>query len=141
MVSLKKKKIKGHTYWYAVEMARVDGKPKQIWQKYLDFFVNFSDYFDHPARTDLTVNYRSVKSIVDTGAEIIKQNGSSQLKKKTSANDKSVIPVKVYSFEQQSTHKSNLTFKDVVKNIIKQPNQCITYQNINSLAIDLPTFP
>lgn len=73
----------------------------------LDFFVNFSDYFDHPARTDLTVNYRSVKSIVDTGAEIIKQNGSSQLKKKTSANNKSLIPVKVYSFEQQSTHKSN----------------------------------
>ena len=73
----------------------------------LDFFVNFSNYFDHPARTDLTVNYRSVKSIVDTGAEIIKQNGPSQLKKKTTADDKSVIPVKVYSFEQQSTHKSN----------------------------------
>lgn len=73
----------------------------------LDFFVNFSDYFDHPARTDLTVNYRSVKSIVDTGAEIIKQNGSSQLKKKTTANDKSLIPVKVYSLEQQFTHKSN----------------------------------
>jgi transposase len=35
MVSLKKKKIKGHSYWYAVEMARVDGKPKQVWQKYL----------------------------------------------------------------------------------------------------------
>ena len=35
MVSLKKKKLKGHIYWYAVEMARVDGKPKQIWQKYL----------------------------------------------------------------------------------------------------------
>jgi len=35
MVSLRKKKIKGHIYWYAVEMARVDGKPKQVWQKYL----------------------------------------------------------------------------------------------------------
>jgi transposase len=35
MVSLKKKIIKGHTYWYAVEMARIDGKPKQVWQKYL----------------------------------------------------------------------------------------------------------
>jgi len=35
MVSLKKKKIKGHIYWYAVEMARIDGKPKQVWQKYL----------------------------------------------------------------------------------------------------------
>ena len=34
----------------------------------------------------------------------------------------------------------DLTFKDVVKNSIKQPNQCMTYQNINSLAIDLPTF-
>jgi transposase len=35
MVSLKKKKLKGHIYWYAVEMARIDGKPKQVWQKYL----------------------------------------------------------------------------------------------------------
>lgn len=35
MVSLRKKKIKGHIYWYAVEMARVDGMPKQVWQKYL----------------------------------------------------------------------------------------------------------
>ena len=35
MVSLKKKKINGHIYWYAVEMARVDGKPKQVWQMYL----------------------------------------------------------------------------------------------------------
>ena len=35
----------------------------------------------------------------------------------------------------------DLTFKDVVKNIIKQPNQCMTYQNINPPATDLPTFP
>ena len=35
MVSLKKKSIKGHTYWYAVEMSRVNGKPKQTWQMYL----------------------------------------------------------------------------------------------------------
>lgn len=35
MPSLKKKIIKGHIYWYAVEMARVNGKPKQVWQMYL----------------------------------------------------------------------------------------------------------
>ena len=35
MVSLKKKAIKGHNYWYAVEMSRVNGKPKQTWQMYL----------------------------------------------------------------------------------------------------------
>ena len=33
----------------------------------LDFFVNFEKYFDHPARTDFTINYRSCKSIVDLG--------------------------------------------------------------------------
>jgi len=35
MPSLKKKIIKGHIYWYAVEMARINGKPKQVWQMYL----------------------------------------------------------------------------------------------------------
>lgn len=35
MVSLVKKKIKGQFYWYAVKSARVDGKPRIIWQSYL----------------------------------------------------------------------------------------------------------
>jgi hypothetical protein len=26
--------LKGHIYWYAVEMARIDVKPKQVWQMY-----------------------------------------------------------------------------------------------------------
>lgn len=34
----------------------------------------------------------------------------------------------------------NLTFKDLAKNTIKQLNKCMTDQNINSLAIDLPIF-
>ena len=67
----------------------------------LDFFVNFSDYFDHPVRTDLTVNYRSVKSIVDTGAEIIKHNPA-QLEKITVATNQSVSPVKVYVIESRA---------------------------------------
>ena len=48
----------------------------------LDFFVKFHEYFDHPARTDLSINYRSCKSIVDTGAEIIKHNKGSQIEKR-----------------------------------------------------------
>ena len=67
----------------------------------LDFFVNFSDYFDHPVRTDLTVNYRSVKSIVDTGAEIIKHNPA-QLEKITVATNQSISPVKVYVVESKN---------------------------------------
>ena len=34
-VSLHKKTIRGHPYWYARECQRVDGKPKIVWQKYL----------------------------------------------------------------------------------------------------------
>lgn len=34
-VSLHKKIIRGHPYWYARECQRVDGKPKIVWQKYL----------------------------------------------------------------------------------------------------------
>ena len=33
MASLVRKKIRGHLYWYAVESARVDGKPRIVWQK------------------------------------------------------------------------------------------------------------
>lgn len=35
MASLTKKKVRGHTYWYARECAWVDGRPKIVWQKYL----------------------------------------------------------------------------------------------------------
>ena len=35
MVSLVKKTIRGHPYYYARECQRIDGKPKIVWQKYL----------------------------------------------------------------------------------------------------------
>lgn len=34
-VSLHKKIVRGHPYWYARECQRVNGKPKIVWQKYL----------------------------------------------------------------------------------------------------------
>ncbi len=34
-ISLQKKIIRGHPYWYARECQRVEGKPKIVWQKYL----------------------------------------------------------------------------------------------------------
>ena len=35
MASLYPKKIGGKTYWYLREMARVDGKPKRVSERYL----------------------------------------------------------------------------------------------------------
>ena len=68
----------------------------------LDLFVHFEQYFDHPAVTQLTVNYRSCKSIVDTGLEIIKHNGDFQLRKETVANDDTIIPIKIYISTRES---------------------------------------
>src|SRR5579875_2086812 len=35
MPRLMRKTVRGHTYWYAVESKRVDGKPRITWQRYL----------------------------------------------------------------------------------------------------------
>ena len=35
MARLMRKTVRGHTYWYAVESKRVDGKPRIVWQRYL----------------------------------------------------------------------------------------------------------
>jgi DNA helicase IV len=69
----------------------------------LDFFINFDRYFPHPARTDLTKNYRSIKSIVEAGACIIKNNKEGQIKKQTIANSDETRPILVYS----SLHKKD----------------------------------
>lgn len=43
MVALIKKTIKGHVYWYAVKSARVNGKPRIVWQKYLGTAENIAE--------------------------------------------------------------------------------------------------
>jgi DNA helicase IV len=63
----------------------------------IDLFVNFHDYFAKPARTDLAINYRSAKRIVDTGHDIIKHNGNAQLQKSTIAFSKLEGKVVVFS--------------------------------------------
>ena len=47
----------------------------------LNFFVNFDGYFDNPTVSKICTNYRSIKSIVDAGADLIKNNGTEQVQK------------------------------------------------------------
>jgi len=53
----------------------------------LNYFVRFGDYFDHEERTDLTINYRNIKTIVDAGADLIKHNLCEQIEKKSIAKN------------------------------------------------------
>ncbi len=52
----------------------------------LEFLVNFGKYFDNPAITEISTNYRSIKTIVDAGSCLIRNNHSCQLQKKTVSN-------------------------------------------------------
>lgn len=67
----------------------------------LNYFVNFSSYFDHPAISQIRTNYRSSKSIVDTGAQLIKSNGEKQVQKIALSKRKEGKPLLVF----ESTHK------------------------------------
>ena len=69
----------------------------------LNFFVNFRKYFDNPAINQICTNYRSVKSIVDAGAELIKTNGTKQIQKKALSTRKEFRPILILG----SPHKEN----------------------------------
>jgi DNA helicase-4 len=69
----------------------------------LDFFVNFGKYFENPAITKISTNYRSVGTIVDAGAVLISNNRSCQIPKATVSNHTRGNAIKVL----RSPHREN----------------------------------
>lgn len=67
----------------------------------LDFFVNFNHYFEHPAISTICTNYRSIRTIVDAGADLIRNNGNRQIQKSAFSSHKEVKPILVL----ESLHK------------------------------------
>jgi len=55
MTTLIKKKISGKIYWYVVKSARVDGKPRIVWQRYLGTADHIADVFERFGSLDLTL--------------------------------------------------------------------------------------
>ena len=94
----------------------------------LDFFINFDKYFSHPARTDLTKNYRSIKSIVEVGACIIKNNKEGQIKKKTIANSNETKPILVYSSLHQKKF-FNQYYEQIAKHCLDKIKEYHTTKN------------
>jgi len=73
----------------------------------LNFFVNFDRYFEKPAITEISTNYRSIKSIVDAGAALIKNNSGCQIPKQSVARRSELTPIRVLS----STHDKDFERK------------------------------
>ena len=70
----------------------------------LDYFIHFDKYFNHPAITNLSRNYRSRKSIVNVGSAIIKNNIGNQIDKQTIAASNEETPIVVYSSRHQKDY-------------------------------------
>jgi DNA helicase-4 len=84
----------------------------------LDFFVNFAKYFENPAVTKISTNYRSVKTIVDAGAELIKRNGTSQIAKVTKSNGANGKPIRVFNSPHRESYRTRY-FENIA-------NDCLT---------------
>lgn len=61
----------------------------------LDYFINFNEFFPNMAMTELPKNYRSNKSVVETGNEIIKHN-SKKIAKETITDNKEEGKIQIY---------------------------------------------
>jgi DNA helicase IV len=70
----------------------------------LNYFVKFSTFFENPAITYIQTNYRSIKSIVEAGAELIKNNGDKQVKKTALTKDQTVKPIFVLGSPHQESY-------------------------------------
>jgi DNA helicase IV len=90
----------------------------------LDFFVNFAKYFVSPAVTKISTNYRSVKTIVDAGAELIRNNGNSQISKITRSNGFVGKPIRVLKSPHKESYRKRY-FEDIAKDCLAR---IIAYQ-------------
>ena len=99
----------------------------------LDFFVNFAKYFENPAVTKISTNYRSVKTIVDAGAELIKRNGNSQISKITKSNGTNGKPIKVLRSPHRESYRKRY-FEDIANDCIAR---IIEYQAAGASPKDI----
>ena len=63
----------------------------------LDYFVNFGNYFEHPEVSKICTNYRSCRSVVEAGQDLIRNNGTSQIQKVTTSINKELKPIVVFN--------------------------------------------
>ena len=91
----------------------------------LDYFVRFGEYFDHEARTYLTINYRNIKTIVDAGADLIKNNKCGQIDKKSIAKNEKKKLIIVNASRHRPDYYKNY-FEHITDHCISYIEQLLT---------------
>ncbi len=92
----------------------------------LEFFVNFENYFDNPEITKISTNYRSIKTIVDAGACLIKNNDSCQLQKSTLSNRKKEELIKVIRSPHEINYKWNY-YRDIARDCLDRVTEYLNH--------------
>ena len=85
----------------------------------LEFFVNFQKYFENPAVTKISTNYRSVRSIVEAGAYLIENNRSCQIQKPTLAIRNEMKPIRVITSPHRREYQNNY-YRDTVEDCLRR---------------------
>ena len=72
MPSITAKKIKGHTYYYARQSKRINGKPKIVWQKYLGRAEDVLAAFDHQPKPQeiLVYEFGVIAALYDIACQL-----------------------------------------------------------------------
>jgi DNA helicase-4 len=97
----------------------------------LNLFVNFSKYFENPAISTICTNYRSIKTFVDAGAELIRNNGASQVQKPALSKKKETRPIFVYDSTQQDDKLyREQTVQDCLRRICEYREKGFAYNDI-----------
>jgi DNA helicase-4 len=77
----------------------------------LEFFVNFEKYYENPAITKISTNYRSVKRIVDAGTSLMKNNESCQREKTVASKKVNGKPIKILVSPHQLNYRKNYHYQ------------------------------
>jgi DNA helicase-4 len=73
----------------------------------VQFFINFKDYFSSPSVSEISTNYRSIKTIVDAGAQVIQNNRENQISKTTKAKNNVEKRIKIFVLNHQKVYEKN----------------------------------
>ena len=91
----------------------------------LTLFVDFAKHFANPAITFISTNYRSIRSIVDAGADLIKNNGDSQISKTTHSNYNDTNLIKVVKSLNKKEYQFNY-YAQIAEDCVSRINECLT---------------
>lgn len=83
----------------------------------LGLFVNFEEQFDHPKISQISTNYRSVKSIVDAGEDLIREKYDCQRPKITHAHRGKMNFINVLTLVHETTYETEY-YKQMIQDCV-----------------------